>query len=137
MNRTGAAAPNDTGVAAHPVDIHLGVRLRELRSYAKFSQAALAERVGLSPAMIHWYEVGESRISASTLFDLAAGLGCTVGDFYYGLDPSVAECDEPSRTPLSALLKTRAGAALVEAYSRVPQSIQDEIAALAQVLADP
>ena len=121
--------------AAHPADVHLGLRLRELRQQAKLSLTALAARVGLSFQAIQKYESGQNRMFASTLFDLASGLGCTVADFYAGLDPNVAGRLDPIRAPFAAVLDTRSGATLVENYPMVPDRIQDEVAGLLQVLA--
>lgn len=131
------AETNEAGSTARDVDVHLSVRLRELRSRAKLSQAALAGRLGVSPAMIHWYEIGQSRISASTLFVLAEILGCTIADFYFGLDEAVAGPVDPSHSAFAAVLVTRSGPALVEAYPKVPQAIQDDLVALTQLLARP
>lgn len=130
------AAGPDEGSAVHPVDLHLGVRLRELRSRARLSQAALAERIGVSQQLIHWYETAESRIAASTLFDLAGGLDCAVADFYAGLDPTVAGRPDSTHILFAAVLDTPSGADLVDGFPRVSDRVQQEIAGLVQTLAD-
>lgn len=107
-----------------------------MRHRAGFSLATLGERLGLSHQMIYWYETGESRISASTLYDLAACLGCTVGDFYAGLAPAVAGQSDSLHIQLADVLDTRSGADLVDGYRRVSDRVQDELAALVQILAD-
>lgn len=130
------AAGPDPRPAAHPVDLHLGVRLRELRARARLSQAALAERIGVTQQLIHWYETAESRIAASTLFDLAGGLDCTVADFYAGLEHSIAGRPDSTQTLFAAVLDTRSGADLVDGFPRVSDRVQEEIAGLVQTLAD-
>jgi transcriptional regulator with XRE-family HTH domain len=47
----------------HPIDIHVGTRLKTLRLQRGWSQTALAERVDLTFQQIQKYENGSNRIS--------------------------------------------------------------------------
>lgn len=62
----------------HPVDIHVGKRLREQRCYAGLSQTALAGCVGITFQQLQKYELAVNRVSASRLWDMAEVLGAPV-----------------------------------------------------------
>jgi transcriptional regulator with XRE-family HTH domain len=84
----------------HPVDIHVGARLRLLRKERRISQSVMAERLGLTFQQIQKYERGTNRISASKLFDAAKVLGVFVSDFYLGLETEPLDL-ESNRTSAS------------------------------------
>ena len=66
----------------HPVDIHVGKRLREQRCYAGLSQTALAGRVGITFQQLQKYEQAVNRVSASRLWELGEALGAPVEFFF-------------------------------------------------------
>ena len=67
-------ASDNPGDAPHPVDIHVGNRIRMARVQQRLSQSELAARVGVSFQAIQKYETGEIRISASRLYEVAQAL---------------------------------------------------------------
>lgn len=69
----------------HPVDIHVGDRLKFFRVQAGLSQQAIAKSVGLTFQQIQKYEKGTNRISASRLYEFSQILGHPVQDFFAGL----------------------------------------------------
>jgi hypothetical protein len=69
----------------HPIDIHVGQRLRERRLQAALGLEALGARVGVSAQQIQKYEFGQDRISASRLYLLAGALQVPLKDFFHGL----------------------------------------------------
>jgi|EndMetStandDraft_2_1072991.scaffolds.fasta_scaffold126615_2 transcriptional regulator with XRE-family HTH domain len=69
----------------HPIDIHVGQRLRELRLQAALGLEALGALVGVSAQQIQKYELGQDRISASRLYLLAGVLQVPLADFFQGL----------------------------------------------------
>jgi transcriptional regulator with XRE-family HTH domain len=71
-------------MAGHPVDRHVGARLRLLRLQRGLSQSEVAGRVGLTFQQLQKYEKGSNRVSASKLFELAAVLNVPVQDFFEG-----------------------------------------------------
>jgi transcriptional regulator with XRE-family HTH domain len=77
---------NDAGGAnldiPHPVDLHVGARMRIARTNQGLSQVDLAQKVGVSFQAIQKYEAGEIRISASRLYDVARSLGVSPGSFF-------------------------------------------------------
>jgi len=85
----------------HPVDVHVGARLKMLRIQRGMSQTAVAERVGLTFQQIQKYENGSNRISASRLVEFAQALGVPIRAFFEGLvvdeaRPPVGPFREPS-----------------------------------------
>ncbi len=49
----------------HPTDVHVGNRVRLRRTLLGMSQSALGEALGQSSQLVHKYERGAIRISAS------------------------------------------------------------------------
>jgi transcriptional regulator with XRE-family HTH domain len=66
------------------IDRNVGIRLYERRTLLGLSQQDVAARIGLSFQQLQKYERGINRISASRLYQLAAVLKATVGDFFEG-----------------------------------------------------
>ena len=58
------------------------MRIRELREAAGLSQAGLAARMGVSRQAVNQWEAGINWPSSQILPDLAAALGCEIGDLY-------------------------------------------------------
>jgi len=56
---------------SHPVDVHVGKRIRHRRWMNGTTQQQLAERVGIKFQQIQKYETGMNRVSASRLWDIA------------------------------------------------------------------
>ena len=56
---------------AHPVDIHVGGRVREQRKRKGMSQGELGDSLGLTFQQIQKYERGANRIGASRLYQLS------------------------------------------------------------------
>ena len=55
----------------NPIDVHVGQKLSYLRAVTKTSRKTLSEPLGISGQQIQKYELGENRISASTLYKIA------------------------------------------------------------------
>ena len=70
----------------HPVDIHVGKRIRARRWAADQTQKCLAEKVGVRFQQIQKYEVASNRVSASRLWDISKVLNVDVTYFFEGLD---------------------------------------------------
>ena len=67
---------------AHPVDIHVGSRLRQRRSLLGMSQNTVGTAVGLSFQQIQKYERGSNRVGSSRLFEFAKVLDVPVSYFF-------------------------------------------------------
>ena len=69
---------------AHPVDEHVGKRLRQRRWLVGMTQQQLAEHVGIKFQQIQKYETGANRVSASRLWDIASTLDVSINFFFDG-----------------------------------------------------
>jgi transcriptional regulator with XRE-family HTH domain len=69
----------------HPVDIHVGGRVREQRKLKGMSQGELGDSLGLTFQQIQKYERGANRIGASRLFQLSQILDVPVAFFFDGM----------------------------------------------------
>lgn len=67
---------------SHPVDAHVGERIKFCRRRAGLSQAELADRIGLTFQQVQKYERGANRVSASKLFEISQALGVRVAYFF-------------------------------------------------------
>ena len=65
-----------------PVDVHVGHRVRLLRTLLGMNQTALGEALGLSFQQVQKYERGANRISAGKLWNLTQILDVPVSYFY-------------------------------------------------------
>ena len=59
----------------HPVDVHVGKRVRHRRWMVGMTQQQLGDIVGIKFQQIQKYETGMNRVSASRLWDIADALG--------------------------------------------------------------
>jgi transcriptional regulator with XRE-family HTH domain len=66
----------------HPVDAHVGMRLRQRRFLLGLSQTRLGAAVALRFQRIQKYEHGTNRIGSSRLFEFARALGVPVSYFF-------------------------------------------------------
>ncbi len=69
----------------HPVDKHVGKRIRHRRWMVGMTQQQLADKVGIKFQQIQKYETGMNRVSASRLWDVADALGVAIPFFFEGL----------------------------------------------------
>ncbi len=119
----------------HPVDVHVGARIRLRRKMRGASQAQLGEALGLTFQQLQKYERGTNRISASRLHDLSVYLETPVAWFFEGLARPEAD-DESARllVQLEAMLATPDGADLVAVLPRLPSRQRRQVLALVHSL---
>ncbi len=75
-----------TAIVPHPVDIHVGRRMRQQREMRGLTQVDLARQLGLSFQQVQKYETGANRISSSRLWQVCDVLDVTPGYFFEGLE---------------------------------------------------
>ena len=118
----------------HPVDMHVGQRVRQRRWMVGMTQQQLAEMVGIRFQQIQKYETGENRLSASRLWDIAVALRVPIAFFYEGLNgqkSSGASSAEPG------ILADKEALALVRAYFAMPDGKRRRLFDLACALGEP
>ena len=97
----------------HPIDVHVGSRVRVRRTLLGLNQPQFGEKLGLTFQQIQKYERGFTRISASRLYQISHILGVPVSLFFDDLDEGAG-----ARSPDDILLK-RQTLELVRAYYRI------------------
>lgn len=114
----------------HPVDVHVGQRVRQRRWMLGLTQQQLGEQVGIRFQQIQKYETGENRMSASRLFDIACVLRVPVAFFYEGL-ASGASADAQAA---KEILADREAIELVRTFSAMPEQQRQNLFELARTL---
>lgn len=115
----------------HPVDIHVGKRVRHRRWMIGMTQQQLASEVGIKFQQIQKYETGMNRVSASRLWDIATTLQVDVAYFFEGLDADTLEQKEDAPGDLMA---EKEALDLVRCYYAIPETQRRRLFDLARVL---
>ncbi|WP_417519775.1 helix-turn-helix domain-containing protein [Minwuia sp.] len=119
------------GDQPHPVDVHVGSRVRLCRTLKGLSQQKLAQTLGLTFQQVQKYERGANRVSASKLFELSQILDVPVAFFFEDIKPdgaAGAESSEGSKDTDNEALDTtklfrREILELVRAYDKISEPI--------------
>ncbi len=74
------------GEPPHPVDVHVGERVRMARKLRGMSQTELAKPLGLSFQQVQKFERGTNRVSAGRLFAVSRILELPISFFFDGLE---------------------------------------------------
>ena len=118
----------------HPVDVHVGKRIRQRRWMVGMTQQQLAEKVGIKFQQIQKYGTGMNRVSASRLWEIASALGVPVSFFFDGLGSKAA--DAPSEDLPGDLLADKEALELIRSYYAIPENQRRRLFDLARVLSD-
>ena len=123
----------------HPVDVHVGKRVRHRRWMVGMTQQQLGDIVGIKFQQIQKYETGMNRISASRLWDIAQALGVSISFFFEGFEGEGAET-MPAATVSDGmrgdLLADKEALELVRSYYAIPEAQRRRLFDLARVLSD-
>jgi len=122
----------------HPVDVHVGKRVRHRRWMVGMTQQQLGDIVGIKFQQIQKYETGMNRISASRLWDIAQALDVSISFFFEGFEDEAAPAahttaDLPER---GDLLADKEALELVRSYYAIPEAQRRRLFDLARVLSD-
>lgn len=100
----------NSDVSPHPIDVHVGRRIRRRRWLVGLTQADLGRAVGLAPQQIHKYESGVNRVSASRLVELAHALHTSASYFFdeMGIDDDLPLDNQDIWTERETMLLLRA-----------------------------
>jgi transcriptional regulator with XRE-family HTH domain len=102
---------------SHPVDVHVGSKLRAFRTQRQLSQTSLGKQVGLTFQQIQKYEKGTNRIGASRLHQFALALSVPVEAFFTGLEEG-----DPKRSYVPPAPLSRIDLAIVDLLGRIRDS---------------
>ena len=114
----------------HPVDAHVGKRIRHRRWMLGMTQQQLADRVGIKFQQIQKYETGMNRVSASRLYEIAGVLDVPVAFFFEGLG---GEAPSPNAADI---LADKEAMELIRAYYAIPEAQRRRLFDLARVLSE-
>jgi transcriptional regulator with XRE-family HTH domain len=118
----------------HPVDVHVGKRIRHRRWMVGMTQQQLAEQVGIKFQQIQKYETGMNRVSASRLWDISETLSVPISFFFDGIEGAgerVADATVPGD-----ILADKEALELVRSYYAIPENQRRRLFELARVLSD-
>ena len=118
----------------HPVDVHVGKRIRHRRWMVGMTQQQLAEKVGIKFQQIQKYETGMNRVSASRLWDISEALSVPINFFIEGLEGAAA-AGAASAMP-GDILADKEALELVRSYYAIPENQRRRLFELARVLSD-
>ena len=123
---------------AHPVDVHVGKRIRQRRWLTGMTQQQLAQKVGIKFQQIQKYETGANRVSASRLWDIADALDVPVSFFFEGIETeesAEATTDVSGKVPAD-IMGDKEALDLVRSYYAIPENQRRRLFELARVLSD-
>ncbi len=123
----------------HPVDAHVGKRVRHRRWMMGMTQQQLGEQVGIKFQQIQKYETGMNRISASRLWDIAKALDVPISYFFEGLEADAVDAlvaESGGEAARGDLLADKEALELVRSYYSIPENQRRRLFDLARVLSD-
>ena len=121
----------------HPVDVHVGKRVRHRRWMVGMTQQQLGDIVGIKFQQIQKYETGMNRISASRLWDIAQALDVSISFFFEGFESEVGGTAQPAAmAERGDLLADKEALELVRSYYAIPEAQRRRLFDLARVLSD-
>ncbi|PLR28650.1 transcriptional regulator [Caulobacter zeae] len=126
----------------HPVDQHVGARIRLRRKLLRISQVKLAQGLGLTFQQVQKYKRGTNRVSASMLYNLAGLLRTRPAWFFEGLPPTEtgipAEPEElEAARAVQAMLATPDGLALAELLAGLRCDRRQQVLTMMETLVEP
>jgi transcriptional regulator with XRE-family HTH domain len=116
----------------HPVDVHVGKRIRQRRWMIGMTQQQLADQVGIKFQQIQKYETGMNRVSASRLWDIADAVDVPISFFFDGL----GEAEARHESVAGDIFADKEALQLVRSYYMIPEAQRRRLFDLAKVLSD-
>ena len=120
---------------AHPVDVHVGRRIRHRRWLVGMTQQQLAQHVGIKFQQIQKYETGANRVSASRLWDISETLEVPISFFFEGLEREQARQSATDSVPPD-LMGDKEALELIRSYYSIPENQRRRLFDLARVLSN-
>jgi transcriptional regulator with XRE-family HTH domain len=118
----------------HPVDVHVGKRIRHRRWLVGMTQQQLAEQVGIKFQQIQKYETGANRVSASRLWDISRALQVSISFFFEGIEDQVEGAD--AKEAPKDIMADKEALDLIRSYYAIPENQRRRLFDLARVLSD-
>ncbi|WP_411816708.1 helix-turn-helix domain-containing protein [Hyphococcus sp. DH-69] len=123
----------------HPIDVHVGARVKLRRMILGMSQEALGSALGLTFQQIQKYEKGVNRIGASRMFEIAKLLRVPVQFFYddYEDEPLVGGGFAEDSDPVMDMVRSPEGVQLCRHFAAIKdQDVKKRVLELVRSIAD-
>ena len=120
----------------HPVDVHVGKRVRHRRWMVGMTQQQLAGKVGIKFQQIQKYETGMNRISASRLWDIAEALSVPINFFFGGIDENVDITELEKEGVPGDILADKEALELIRSYYQIPEIQRRRLFELARAISE-
>lgn len=107
---------------AHPVDVHVGSRLKLRRMALGISQDMLGKSMGLTFQQIQKYEKGVNRISASKIYELSRELRVPIDYFFEGYGKTAHAdrfAENAGEDPFMELIRSPEGVQLCRYFASI------------------
>lgn len=131
-------------MSAHPVDTHVGKRLRLRRSMLGMSQDHLGKEIGVTFQQIQKYERGVNRIGSSRLYDFSRILNVPVEYFFEDMNGQPLEIEGDAKVGFAEKgaekfkvenLDNKETLSLIKAYYRIEDvQVRKKILSLIKVM---
>lgn len=112
---------------SHPVDVHVGKRLRLKRTLLGLSQEYIGNAIGVTFQQIQKYERGVNRMGASRLYDFSRVMSVPVSFFFEGYEASTSPHGGMSENETPALvheqMPNRETMDMMRAYYRIKSPV--------------
>jgi transcriptional regulator with XRE-family HTH domain len=123
-DKPGRRGRRSRGDGPHPVDVHVGSRIRMRRTLLGFSQEKLGDALALTFQQVQKYERGANRVGSSRLFEISRILDVPVSFFFDEMSSEVSAAGAVSSTEIGVTaqqdpLAKRETLELVRAYYRI------------------
>ena len=129
MEARPGAEEEERGVK-HPIDIHVGKRIRHRRWMVGMTQQQLAGRVGIKFQQIQKYETGMNRVSASRLWEIAQTMEVPVAHFFEGREEANVSAEGQD------LLADKDALELVRSWYAMPEKQRRRLFELARTMSE-
>ena len=120
----------------HPVDVHVGKRVRHRRWMVGMTQQQLAGKVGIKFQQIQKYETGMNRISASRLWDIAEALSVPINFFLEGIDVNFDITELEKEGVPGDILADKEALELIRSYYQIPEIQRRRLFELARAISE-
>ena len=125
---------------SHPVDVHVGARMRQRRTLLGMSQEKLGEALGLTFQQVQKYERASNRVSASKLYEMARALETSTGYFFEGLADTATPgtgAAPGGQAHMQAFLLTPEGVELASTFPKIsPPRVRRRILDLVRAMTE-
>ena len=117
--------PQTSQKSPHPIDKHVGSRIRMRRALLGMTQQRLADSLSLTFQQVQKYEKGTNRVSASRLQQIATLLGVEVGFFYEGVGqvPGGSSALDRQAALLAEVSSSSEGVRLINSFARISDPV--------------